>query len=171
MKKNTIEPCELCSAINVWSRRSALIFLKFAGLFLYQMSDPALAGDFRTERWWLQTGGLTHHIDSQSNRNGENYGLGVEYKLSQTQSIRTGIFKNSYDRDAAYFSYVWLPWKLRSARVGANVAAASAYANRTGALVAVIPWAELTFKNFGIELGVVPVRNGIVTLQFKFRIE
>jgi hypothetical protein len=171
MKKNTIKAQRRRDVINAWTRRSALIFLKFAGLLLYQMSHPALAGDFRAERWWLQTGGLTHHIDSQSNRNGENYGLGVEYKFSQTQSIRTGIFKNSYDRDAAYFSYVWLPWKLRSARVGANFAAAGAYANRTGALIAVIPWAELTWNNIGIELGVVPVRNGIVTLQFKFRIE
>lgn len=171
MKKNTIAPHGWGDVINALTRRSALIFLRFAGLLLCQMPDPALAGDFRTERWWLQTGGLTHHISSESDRNGENYGLGVEYKFSQTQSIRTGFFKNSYDRDAAYFSYVWLPWKIRSARVGANLAAAGAYANRTGALVAVIPWAELTWKNVGIELGVVPVRNGIVTLQFKFRIE
>ncbi len=171
MKEDANRPDKRRVPINERARRISFFFFQFAGFLLYQMSVLALAEDFRFDRWWLQTGGLTHHIDSKSNRNGENYGLGVEYKLSETQSIRAGIFNNSYDRDAAYVSYVWLPWKFRSARVGANLVAASAYANRTGALAAVIPWAEMTWKNVGIELGVVPVKNGIVTLQFKFRID
>ena len=144
MNKSLNTPHKRGYTNNVWPRRSALTLRKLAGSALCLISGLSNAEDIDWDRWWFQTGGITHHISNDTHRNGANYGLGLEYKFFKTQSIRTGIFRNSYDRDAPYFSYVWLPWNLGSARVGANVAAAGGYSNRTGALVAVIPWGEIT---------------------------
>ena len=156
---------------HVDNARFAPLHRWFAGIVICFLSTWSHAEGFLLDRWWIQTGGVTHHISSESDRNGDNYGLGLEYKYSATQSVRAGYFKNSYGRNAPYVSYVWLPWKWGIIRVGANAAVAGGYNNRTNALAAIIPWSEITWKYVGIELGVVPVRNGIVTLQFKFRLD
>ena len=156
---------------NTWLRRNMLPIVASASLTLYVMSAPSHAEDLSFPRWWIHTGGVTHHISNDSNRNGENYGLGVEYKFSPTQAVAAGYFRNSFDRNAPTIAYAWLPLKLGPVRVGGVAAIAGGYANRTGALAAVIPWAEITWKYVGLELGVVPVRKGIVTMQFKFRLD
>jgi hypothetical protein len=150
---------------------SVLSLFAFAALFLYIYSAPSRAEDLSLSRWWIHTGGITHHISNDHNRNGENYGLGLEYKFSPTQSVAAGYIRNSYHRNAPIISYAWVPLKLGPVRVGGNLAIAGGYANRTGTLAAVIPWAEITWQYVGLELGLVPVRNGIVTLQFKFRFD
>lgn len=155
---------------NTWLQRNMLRIFASAAL-TYIMSAPSHAEDLSFHRWWIHTGGITHHFSNEHNRNGENYGLGLEYKFSPTQSIAAGYIRNSYNRNAPIISYIWLPLKLGPVRVGGNAAIAGGYANRTGALAAVIPWAEITWRYVGLELGVVPVRNGIVTLQFKFRFD
>ena len=144
--------------------------LVFATLALATLCTPIGAEEIPLNRWWIHTGGYTHHINNNKNRNGETYGLGLEYKFSETQSLRAGVFNNSFDRSAPYLSYAWLPLQWGPFRVGGNASIAGGYThNRTGALAAVIPWGEITWKYVGLELGVAPVKNGIVTALFKFR--
>ena len=148
-----------------------LTFLVLAAITLGTSSRPIGAEEIALKRWWIHTGGFTHHISNDKDRNGENYGLGLEYKFSETQSLRAGVFNNSFERRAPYLSYVWLPWHWGSFRVGGNAVVAGGYPNRTGALASVIPWGEVTWKYVGFELGVLPIKKGIVTAQFKFRFD
>lgn len=152
-------------------RGHALAHTNLRRLVVFLMSTSLHAQDLSENRWWIHLGGVSYHINKDADRNGANYGLGLGYHLTESQSIRAGVFRNSYDHNAVILSYAWLPWKWGAMRFGANAVAASGYNNRTGALAAVVPWGEISWKYVGVEFGVVPVRNGIVTLQFKIRLD
>ena len=107
---------------------------------------------------WLDSGFLTAHFDRDKGLNGENHGLGFEYRFSGTTAALAGRFYNS---DRAYSNYagaIWQPWSIGPVRIGAAFAAFNGYPHMRdgGWFPAAVPTATLEYGRVGVNIGVVP---------------
>ncbi len=125
---------------------------------------------------WIDSGFLSYHWDRDKDLNGNNYGLGAEYRFSTVATVTAGRFYNS---DRAYSDYAgvyYQPIELGPFRLGAVAGGFNGYPNMKGGgwFLAAIPMASAEWGRFGFNLAFVPsLQNrlyGAISLQIKVKV-
>lgn len=138
---------------------------------LFTKVDAAPRSEF-----WLDTGFVTAHFDSDKDLNGANKGLGAEYRFNGATAATVGRFYNSDRRWSNYAGVIWQPYALGPVRVGLAVAAFNGYPNMRdgGWFPAAIPTLTYEYHRVGLNIGIVPSYKdrlyGGVSFQLKFRL-
>jgi hypothetical protein len=156
-------------------RAAALLWCALAPLAhagdLFTPVDPAPCS-----QWWIDSGFLTAHFNRGRDLNGENHGLGAEYKFSGTMVATAGRFYNSDRAWSNYAGLLWQPYAIGPVRVGAALALFNGYPHMQegGWFPAAIPTASFELGRVGVNVGVVPSYKdrlyGGVSVQLKFRL-
>jgi len=125
---------------------------------------------------WIDSGFLTSHFDSDRRLNGNNKGLGVEYRFSGTMAAVAGRFHNSDRAWSNYAGVVWQPYAVGPVRVGAVLAAFDGYpkTRHGGWFPAIVPTLTYDYRRVGVNLGIVPSYKdrlyGGISLQLKLKV-
>lgn len=129
----------------------------------------------RRSELWLDTGFATYHFQSDKNLNGQNPGVGIEYRFSDAAAVTAGRFYNSDRENSNYAGLFYQPWSYAGVKLGAVVAAFDGYPHMRdgGWFPALIPAATYEYKRVGVNLAVIPTYknrlHGGISLQLKFR--
>jgi hypothetical protein len=138
---------------------------------LFTSVDPAPRSEF-----WIDSGFLTAHFDRDKDLNGENHGLGAEYRFSGTTAAVAGRFYNSDRAWSNYAGVIWQPWAIGPVRIGAAFAAFNGYPHMRdgGWFPAAVPTATVEVGRVGLNIGVVPSYKdrlyGGISVQLKFKL-
>ena len=159
-----------------------MIALKAAAL-LFVCAPLAHGGDLFSKvepapksELWIDSGFLTAHFNRDKDLNGENHGLGAEYRFSNTLSATAGRFYNSDRAWSSYAGVIWQPWTIGPVRVGAAIAGFNGYPHMRegGWFPAAIPTATIEYRRVGVNIGVVPSYKdrlyGGISVQLKFKL-
>lgn len=134
-----------------------------------------------TSNTWLQIGGLSHHLERDRGFNEQNWGIGIEHKLSKDNpiaigddsSIAVGQYRNSIRQTSHYALYQWKPVHVGPLDLGVMVGAVDGYhLNKGGPVPLALPMASLEGKNVGVNFMCVPKLkdvSAVCAAQFKFR--
>jgi len=126
--------------------------------------------------FWLDSGFVTGHFDSDKDLNGANKGLGAEYRFSGTTSATIGRFYNSDRQWSNYAGVIWQPYAIGQVRVGLALAAFDGYPKMRdgGWFPAAIPTLTYEYKRVGVNVGIIPSYKdrlyGGISLQLKFKL-
>ena len=126
--------------------------------------------------FWLDSGFVTGHFDSDKDLNGANKGLGAEYRFSGTTSATVGRFYNSDRQWSNYAGVIWQPYAIGQVRVGLALAAFDGYPKMRdgGWFPAAIPTLTYEYKRVGVNVGIIPSYKdrlyGGISLQLKFKL-
>jgi hypothetical protein len=156
---------------------------KAAALLLCGLAPLAHADDLFTKvdaapksELWVDSGFLTAHFNRNKGLNGENHGLGAEYKFSGTMAASVGRFYNSDRQYSNYAGVIWQPYAIGPMRLGAALAAFNGYPRMRGGgwFPAAIPTATFEYQRVGVNIGVVPSYKdrlyGGISVQLKFKL-
>ncbi len=133
--------------------------------------EPAPKREF-----WIDSGFLTAHFESGKGLNGNNKGLGAEYRFSSTLAAILGRFHNSDRAWSNYAGVLWQPSALGPVRVGAALGLFDGYPRmRSGGwFPAVIPTLTHDWERVGVNVGIVPSYKdrlyGGISVQFKLKV-
>ena len=125
---------------------------------------------------WIDSGFLSYHWDRDEGLNGNNYGLGGEYRFSTVSSVTVGRFYNSNREYSDYAGVYYQPIELGPFRLGAVAGGFNGYPNMKngGWFAAAIPMASAEWNRFGINLAFIPtLKNrlyGAISLQVKVKV-
>jgi hypothetical protein len=154
---------------------AALLLSLFAPLAhadgLFTKLDPSPESEL-----WIDTGFLTAHFNRDKDLNGENHGLGAEYKFSGTMSAAAGRFYNSDRAWSNYAGVIWQPYAIGPVRIGAAIAAFNGYPHMRdgGWFPAVVPTLTWEYRRVGLNVGVVPSYKdrlyGGISVQLKLKL-
>lgn len=126
--------------------------------------------------FWIDSGFLTAHFDNNEDLNGNNKGLGAEYRFSGTMAATLGRFYNSDREWSNYAGVLWQPYALGTVRVGAAIAAFDGYPRMRGGgwFPAVIPTLTYDYQRVGVNVGIIPSYKdrlyGGISVQFKLKV-
>ncbi len=129
------------------------------------------------EQLWVHAGALSFHPNQDKHYNGNNLGLGLEYRLRPDLTLMAGGFSNSLNRDSVYLAMGYQPWTVDAWRFGVAVGVMNGY-SRLGqeqVFPAAISVATYEGKRFGVNVGLIPDIaaagvDGALVLQFKLRL-
>jgi hypothetical protein len=133
--------------------------------------DPAPRSEL-----WGDSGFLTAHFDRNKDLNGQNRGIGAEYRFSGTMAAAAGRFYNSDRAYSNYLGVIWQPWSAGPMRVGAAFAGFNGYPHMRagGWFPALVPTATIEYRRVGVNIGVVPSYKdrlyGGISVQLKFKL-
>lgn len=125
---------------------------------------------------WIDSGFYSYHFDRNANLNGNNYGLGAEYRFSSVGTVTAGRFYNS---DRAYSNYAgvyYQPLAIGPFRLGAVVGGFNGYPKMKegGWFLAAIPMASVEWKRVGLNIAYVPTLKdrlyGAISVQLKVKV-
>ncbi len=139
-----------------------------------ETSAPAKPGIIQSV--WVNPVFISRHFNRSTELKENNYGLGVQVALSQTNSVIGGEFRNSRDTRSRYLAWVWQPLGAGLVRAGLLAGAIDGYPrmHNGGWFPVVVPVVSIEYKAVGINLTVVPSYkdklDGAVAAQFKLRI-
>lgn len=125
---------------------------------------------------WLNPGFYSYHFDRDKDLNGNNFGLGAEYRYSTVSSLTLGFFDNSNRKTSHYAGWYWQPLALGPVRLGAVFGAINGYPDMLngGWFAAAIPAASFEYGRVGANLLFVPSYQnrlyGALSLQLKLRV-
>lgn len=128
------------------------------------------------EQVWLDSGFETAHFDRHAGLNGNNYGVGAEFRFSTVSSVTVGRFYNSNRAYSNYVGVYYQPIRLGMVQLGAVVGGFNGYPNMRdgGWFLAAIPTASLEWHRLGFNLAFVPsIKNrlyGGISLQVKVKL-
>jgi hypothetical protein len=149
----------------------------FAGAPLAQAQDIfTKVDDAPKNELWLDSGFATLHYDRDKDLNGNNRGIGGEYRFSGSMSAMAGRFYNSNREHSLYAGVLWQPYAVGPVRLGAVVAGFNGYPNMRhgGWFPALIPVATFDYQRVGVNIGVVPSYKdrlyGGISLQLKLKL-
>lgn len=126
--------------------------------------------------FWIDSGFWTGHFDSGKDLNGNNKGLGAEYRFSGTMAAVGGRFHNSDREWSNYAGVIWQPYAVGPVRVGAALAAFDGYPKmRSGGwFPAIIPTLTYDYRRVGVNVGIIPNYKdrlyGGISLQLKLKV-
>jgi len=126
--------------------------------------------------FWIDSGFLTAHFDSDDGLNGNNKGLAAEYRFSGTMAATLGRFHNSDRAWSNYAGVIWQPYALGPLRLGAALALFDGYPRMRGGgwFPAVIPTLTHDWERVGVNIGIIPSYKdrlyGGVSVQFKLKV-
>ncbi len=124
---------------------------------------------------WINPGFYSYHVQRSKGLNDNNIGLGGEYRYSTISSFSIGVYDNSDSLTSHYVGWYWQPLAVGSVRCGAVVGVIDGYHTWNGNwFVAAIPAASIEYKNFGVNLLLIPSYQdklyGSITFQLKIRV-
>lgn len=125
---------------------------------------------------WIDSGFETAHFDQHAGLNGNNYGLGAEYRFSTVSAVTVGRFYNSNRDYSNYAGIYYQPIQLGLLQLGAVIGGFNGYPNNRngGWFLAAIPTATLEWHRIGFNLAYVPtIKNrlyGGISLQVKVKV-
>ena len=137
--------------------------------------EKASVKDRRNE-WWVTTGFLTHHFQSDLDLNDNNRGAGLEYRASDDVTLTAGRFNNSDREHSRYLGVYWQPWHWGGWRFGAVAGGFDGYPRMRngGWFPALIPTATYEYKRVGVNVAVTPTYkdriHGGISVQLKLRL-
>ncbi len=126
--------------------------------------------------FWIDSGFESYHFDRDRNLNGDNYGLGAEYRFSNENSVTVGRFYNSNRYYSNYAGVYYQPITIGPLRLGAVVGGFNGYPNMKngGWFAAAVPMLSGEWSRFGFNLAYVPTLQnrlyGALSLQIKIKI-
>ena len=129
-----------------------------------------------TREFWIDSGFWTGHFDSDKHLNGNNKGLGAEYRFSGTMAATAGRFYNSDREWSNYAGVIWQPYAIGQVRIGAALAAFDGYPKMRdgGWFPAIIPTLSYDYKRVGVNVGIIPSYKdrlyGGISLQLKLKV-
>lgn len=129
-----------------------------------------------TREFWIDSGFYTAHFDSGKGLNGNNKGLGLEYRFSGTMAATAGRFYNSDRAWSNYAGVIWQPYALGPVRLGAALAAFDGYPKMRdgGWFPAIVPTLTYDYKRVGVNVGIVPSYKdrlyGGISVQLKLKV-
>lgn len=125
---------------------------------------------------WLNPGFLSYHWQRDQNLNGDNFGLGAEYRFSTVASFTVGEFRNSDRASSKYVGGYYQPIAIGPVRFGAALGAFNGYPKMKngGWFLAAIPVASYDYERVGLNLSFVPSYKdrlyGALSFQFNFKV-
>ena len=125
---------------------------------------------------WVNPGFYSFHFDKNKGLNNNNFGPGIEYRYSTTNSITLGAFDNSDNQTSHFAGWYWQPLGLGPVRLGAAVGALDGYPKMKdgGWFTAAIPAVSAEYKNIGTNILIIPgYKNrlyGAISVQLKLRV-
>ncbi len=125
---------------------------------------------------WLNPGAYSYHFNRDKGLNGNNLGLGAEYRYSTVGSVMLGEFDNSDRYTSHYVVWHWEPLGWGPVRFGAVAGAIDGYPHMLdgGWFFAVIPTISIDYKYVGASVLLVPSYQnrlyGAISLQLKLRV-
>jgi hypothetical protein len=137
----------------------------------FTLIEPAPKSEF-----WIDSGFLTAHFERGKGLNGNNKGLGAEYRFSGTLAAILGRFHNSDRAWSNYAGVLWQPYALGSVRVGAALGLFDGYPRMRGGgwFPAVIPTLTHDWERVGVNVGIIPSYKdrlyGGISVQFKLKV-
>ena len=146
---------------------SCLLLIVAVGVF-----GKLLAG----ETWFVGTVASYHTSGDRDKYEQQNWGLGIEQRLTDSFGIVGGVYRNSHRRDSLYFGAAWAPLKLGFVRLGAAAMLVGGYETKENdeLLKAVFPVVSIEHNGFGINIPIVPPTKynaGVIGLQVKWRFQ
>ena len=125
---------------------------------------------------WVDSGFASYHFDRDKGLNGNNYGLGAEYRYSTVSALTAGRVYNSNREFSDYLGVYYQPLQIGPFRVGAVAGGFNGYPNMKngGWFLAAVPMIGAEWGRFGINLAIVPTLQnrlyGAVSLQIKVKV-
>ena len=127
------------------------------------------------ETWYVSTL-ASYHYNTEKKYEQQNYGVGIEHRLTEHFGIVAGGYRNSNRRDSLYLGVAWAPIQLYGPlRLGVAGMVVSGYetAKNTELLKAAFPFYSVEYKGYGINIPIIPpvsgTTPGVVGLQVKVR--
>jgi len=122
---------------------------------------------------WLNPGLVSYHWDRNKDLNGDNYGVGAEYRFSTVASLTAGEFNNSDRAISDYVGVYYQPIGIGPVRVGAVFGGFNGYPNyRNGNwFPAAIPTASYEYGRVGLNLMFVPSYKDRLYGAFSFQLK
>lgn len=124
---------------------------------------------------WINPGLYSIHFQDKGYNN-DNWGVGLEYRYSDSQSIAVGGFNNSDSKTSHYLSWYWQPFAIGPVKLGATFGALDGYPDYHdgGWFLAAIPAATYEGNRFGLNVLLVPSYkdklHGALSFQLKYRL-
>ena len=125
---------------------------------------------------WIDSGFLSYHFNRNENLNGNNYGLGADYRFSTVSALTAGRFYNSNREYSDYLGMYYQPLAVGPLRIGAVAGGFNGYPNMKNGdwFLAAVPMVSGEWNRFGINLAFVPtLKNrlyGALSLQIKVKV-
>ena len=151
--------------------------IKIVLIALTLSTAPVEAGELFPKSSWINLGMYSFHGKEDVPLNNENYGFGLEYKYTPTQSITAGTFKNSDFEQSRYLGWYWLPLEWKSLRFGGILGIIDGYSKALNGnfFPAILPAISYEGSRFGVNVYPIPgFENRLYTalsIQFKFKID
>ena len=155
---------------------SALVILMSA----FSNPSNADAADHEQENdreLWINFGMYSLHGKEEVDLNYSNFGFGVEYQFTETQSLTAGTFKNSDFEQSRYLGWYWLPLALGPVRFGGTFGIMDGYSKaRNGKFFpAVLPAISYKQSRLGVNIYPIPGFSDnlytAISIQVKIRID
>lgn len=148
---------------------------RFIRLFLISFlleSGSVSAEEAYPTSTWINFGMYSFHGNEDVPLNNENYGFGLEYKYSPTQSITGGTFKNSDFEQSRYLGWYWLPLALGPIRFGGVFGVIDGYSKAMNGnfFPAILPAISYQGSRFGVNIYPTPGFGDYVYTALSFQI-
>lgn len=125
---------------------------------------------------WVNPGMYSEHFQKNQNLNGNNWGLGLEYRFSTVASATIGNFKNSDNDHSNYIGVYYQPIAVGPVRLGLIGGGFNGYqsSNNGGWFPAILPALTVEEGRLGANLFLIPTVgdriHGAISLQIKFKL-
>ncbi len=125
---------------------------------------------------WLNPGLLSYHWDHGKDLNGDNYGIGGEYRFNTVASVTVGEFYNSDRKTSDYVGVYYQPIAIGPFRAGAVFGGFNGYPHYRdgGWFPAAVPTISYEYERVGLNLMFVPSYQdrlyGALSFQLKVKV-
>jgi hypothetical protein len=142
------------------------------GLLFLLYSLTALAG--LTDDWWVVATVHSFHTNRTAGYNENNFGIGLEKKLTENLTFGFGEYRNSIWNNSTYIGFMYTPFHLWGLKAGAMMGLINGYSSDVNAYSPLLIPALVYEKNkWGINAIFVPpitsVDSGVVGFQVKYK--
>jgi hypothetical protein len=141
------------------------------------LAPLACAAQAPLSQVWINPGFYSLHYDRNAGLEDANYGIGIEWPLTDMVSFTAGGFRNSDRLTSHYFGMYVMPFEWRGIRFGAAIGAFDGYPRmrQGGWFPALIPVVAFEHGRLGLNVGIIPEYKdrlyGAISFQLKFRFE
>lgn len=125
---------------------------------------------------WINPGMYSYHFQRDQNLNGNNWGIGLEYRFNTVASATIGNYKNSDNGNSSYAGIYYQPIAVGPVKLGIVAGGFNGYqsTNNGGWFPAVLPALTVEEGILGANLFFIPtvgeLVHGAISLQIKLKL-
>ena len=125
---------------------------------------------------WINPGMYSYHFQKDQNLNGNNWGIGLEYRFNTVASVTLGNFKNSDNGHSSYAGIYYQPIAIGPVKLGVVTGGFNGYqsTNNGGWFPAVLPALTIEEGRLGANLFFIPTVgdrvHGAISIQVKIKL-